>query len=77
MIMTRKKSWKQEVAESGGLYQWVNSWMIRRMGPPQVGPYETQVPLPEERNVCPLCGKPMAAHDVDRSGERTFLHCPA
>jgi hypothetical protein len=25
---------------------------------------------------CPLCGASMALHTIDRTGERTQLHCP-
>ncbi len=76
MIMARMKTWRKSVADEGGLYAWFNTRMVQKMGPAQVGPYTEVEPLPESRNVCPLCGAPMTEHDVDRSGERTMLHCP-
>ena len=43
-----------------------------------LGPYDDEVPV-QDRPVarCPLCGAPMTEHDIDRSGERTQLRCPA
>ena len=46
------------------------------------GPAQVGIGRPEDPYVaptdphCPLCGRSMALHTIDRSGERTQLHCP-
>jgi hypothetical protein len=37
---------------------------------------EAPVVAPTHGGACPLCGRPMDEHVVDRSGPRTMLHCP-
>ena len=37
---------------------------------------EAPVVAPAHGGACPLCGRPMDEHVVDRSGPRTMLHCP-
>ncbi|OUE25643.1 hypothetical protein [Clavibacter michiganensis] len=47
------------------------------LGAPPLGPYtDDPVPAPQSR-LCPMCGKPMPDHDIDRSGARTQVRCPA
>ena len=46
------------------------------LGAPPLGPYDEAPLPPRETHACPLCGNPMSAHTVDRSGERTQLYCP-
>ncbi|MWB97758.1 hypothetical protein [Agromyces seonyuensis] len=73
--MTRRDL-RSEVRDAGGFYHWWNRWLVRFAGPPQVGPYET-TPPPPVAQVCPVCGAPLAAHEIDRTGARTFMRCPA
>ncbi len=70
---------RTRIREAGGLYAWFNSRLIRYAGPASVGPYEKTPPLTaEERSerACPLCGKPMNQHEIDRSGPKPLMHCP-
>jgi len=47
------------------------------LGAPPLGPYDDE-PAPEPMTrLCPLCGKPMPDHVIDRSGARTQVRCPA
>lgn len=67
------------IREAGGLYAWFNSRLIRIAGPASVGPYErTPPPSAAERaeRACPLCGRPMNLHEIDRSGPKPLMHCP-
>ncbi len=46
-------------------------------GPAQVGIGRPEAPyVPPADPSCPLCGQPMSRHRIDRTGERTQLHCP-
>ncbi|GAA0990339.1 hypothetical protein [Subtercola frigoramans] len=76
----RAKPHKISVKEAGGLGNWLNERLFPYLGPPPLGPFDTATPDDRARaalaSACPLCGAPMNAHDVDRSGERTQLHCP-
>ena len=56
----------------------LNGALIPYLGPPKLGPFD-QAPLPDARlKPCPLCGAPMAQHDLQRSADRpTYLRCPA
>lgn len=70
---------RTRIREAGGLYAWVNTNLIRFAGPASVGPYEkTPAPTAAERaeRACPLCGAPMTAHEIDRSGPKPLIHCP-
>lgn len=61
-----------------GFINKLNRIVFTFTGPAQVGigrPEEAYVPPADPR--CPLCGKSMNLHEIDRSGERTQLHCPA
>jgi ribosomal protein S27AE len=60
-----------------GFFNKLNRIVYSFMGPAHVGTGRTEEPdvvLPDPR--CPLCGQLMASHTIDRSGERTQLHCP-
>ncbi|GAA1965810.1 hypothetical protein [Agromyces allii] len=60
-----------------GFYNAFNRMIFRFTGPAQVGIGRPEAPyVPPADPRCPLCGGPMAAHDIDRSGERTQVHCP-
>lgn len=70
---------RARIREAGGLYAWFNTNLIRFAGPASVGPYESTLPpSAEERaeRACPLCGKPMNQHTIDRTGPKPLMHCP-
>lgn len=78
MIMTRTS--RQDRAERGersfaGLLNRMHSRLLPYLGPPPLGPYDEEPP-PTRPAACPLCGAPMSEHEIDRSFERTQLHCP-
>ncbi|QTX05965.1 hypothetical protein [Agromyces archimandritae] len=58
-----------------GFIDRLNARLLPWIGPPPLGPYDEPA-VPPAAPGCPLCGAPMAAHDIDRSGERTQLRCP-
>ncbi len=61
-----------------GFYNGFNRFIYRFTGPAQIGAGHPEAPYaPPADPRCPLCGRSMALHDIDRSGERTQLHCPA
>jgi hypothetical protein len=63
------------------------SWLVRAtarvqgvlfpfMGPAQVRPVEGQT-APTSEGTCPLCRRPLAAHEFERvAGRPTRMHCP-
>ncbi len=54
----------------------LNRALLPYMGPAQVGPYDD--PPEPVAKVCPLCGRPMDEHVIERSATAaTRLHCPA
>ena len=63
---------------SGALTAWLNRRLFPILGPPPVGPSGSDLraagPVPVRG--CPVCDQPMEQHEIDRSGERTRLHCP-
>ena len=70
---------RARIRESGGLYAWFNSRLIRYAGPAAVGPYErTSPPSTEERaeRACPLCGAAMKLHEFDRGRVKPLMRCP-
>lgn len=70
---------RRRIRDAGGLYAWINTSLIRFAGPASVGPYEkTPPPTSAERaqRACPLCGAPMTAHEIDRTGPKPLMHCP-
>jgi hypothetical protein len=53
----------------------LNRFLFPYMGPAQVGPYDDEHVTVKP---CPLCGAPMAEHEIERrDGRPTQLHCPA
>lgn len=75
-----RASLRDRIREAGGLYTWINRTLIRWAGPASVGPYEaTPPPSAAERaqRACPLCGHAMNEHEIDRSGPKPLMHCPA
>lgn len=75
--MTRKRKTVEPGAQRGyaGFIDRLNAKLLPYIGPPPLGPYDEE-PKPATAPTCPLCGAAMSAHDIDRSGERTQLHCP-
>lgn len=57
-----------------GLIDRVNGRLYPVLGPAMLGPYDAQGRPRASR--CPLCGRDMGAHAIERSGGDTFLHCP-
>ncbi len=60
--------------KSEGFFNKLNRKLLPYLGPPPLGPYD-EPPVQPVRD-CPLCGKPMADHEIDRSGIKTQLYCP-
>ncbi|WP_448808079.1 hypothetical protein [Agromyces bauzanensis] len=58
-----------------GFIDRLNARLLPYIGPPPLGPYDEE-PAPTRPASCPLCGAPMSEHEIDRSFERTQLHCP-
>ncbi|MDQ1527746.1 MAG: hypothetical protein QOG18_2359 [Microbacteriaceae bacterium] len=65
--MSNKNSW----------WSALNRRLFPYLGPPPLGPYG-EAPLPPVRDkACPLCGHPMADHEIERrDGRPTQIHCP-
>ncbi|WP_395245705.1 hypothetical protein ACGGZK_07790 [Agromyces sp. MMS24-K17] len=61
-----------------GFFNRLNRIVYMFTGPAQVGIGRPEAPyVPPADPKCPLCGRLMADHEIDRSGPRTQLHCPA
>ncbi|MFC5928846.1 hypothetical protein D6T64_08880 [Cryobacterium melibiosiphilum] len=62
----------------GGFTAWINRRLLPILGPPPVGATGSDLlpAAPAPVRGCPVCQQPIARHDIDRSGERTQLHCP-
>ena len=56
--------------------EWLDGKLFPILGPPPLGPYDAETPRTPEHNLCPLCGKPMPQHTVEREGGHAFIHCP-
>jgi hypothetical protein len=55
----------------------LNRRLLPYIGPPPLGPYGEEPLPPTQAKACPLCGRAMADHDVERRPDRpTQLHCP-
>ena len=78
--MHTKKEHRPTIRESGGVGNWLNQRLFPYLGPPPLGPIDTESPESKAKaalaGACPLCGRPMSLHVVDRGGERTQLYCP-
>ena len=60
-----------------GFFNRLNRIVYTFMGPAQVGIGRPEAPyVPPADPRCPLCGRLMDEHVIDRSAERTKLHCP-
>jgi hypothetical protein len=61
----------------GDLVEGLNRRLRPYIGGAQLG-LKNEAPLvaPDHGGACPLCGRPMDEHVVDRTGPRTMLHCP-
>jgi len=76
MIMTRRtRDERTGTRGYAGFIERLNARLMPYLGPPPLGPYDEE-PVPTRPAACPLCGAPMSEHVIDRSGERTQLHCP-
>ncbi len=61
-----------------GFFNRVNRVVYTFMGPAHVGIGRPEAPyVPPADPRCPLCDQQMTLHQIDRSSERTQLHCPA
>jgi hypothetical protein len=58
-----------------GFIDWLNGKLLPVLGPPPLGPYESVIKKVGEA-VCPVCGRPMWEHVMDRSTPETILNCP-
>ena len=58
-----------------GFFNKLNRVLFPWLGPPPLGPYDEPV-VETKPALCPLCGQPMADHEIDRSGVKTQLYCP-
>ena len=64
-------------ADRPGFFNALNRVVYRFAGPAQVGIGRPEAPyVPPVDPRCPLCGRRMDLHVIDRSGERTQVHCP-
>jgi hypothetical protein len=79
--MARNERKRPTLKESGGVGNWLNARLFPYLGPPPLGPIDREsAESKAERaltGACPLCGRPMSEHEIDRSGERTQLYCPS
>lgn len=63
----------------GGFFNRLNRRLFPYLGPPPLGPYDQPEPPARATRACPLCGAPMADHEIDRSGganRPTKFYCP-
>ncbi|SDO20039.1 hypothetical protein SAMN05216368_11250 [Cryobacterium flavum] len=76
--MTHGKDSHPRIKGPGGLTAWLNGRLFPILGPPPVGPSGSDLlpAAPALVRGCPVCAQPMDQHDIDRTGERTQLHCP-
>ncbi len=62
-----------------GFWPALNRFFYQIEGPAQITAEADYQPYADTRNApCPLCGRPMSLHVMDRGGpgEQTFVHCP-
>jgi hypothetical protein len=76
--MKQGKDSQPRIKGPGGLTAWLNGRLFPILGPPPVGLNGSDLlpAAPAPVRGCPVCAQPMDQHDIDRSGERTQLHCP-
>lgn len=63
----------RELKKLRGFIDRLNRRLLPVLGPPPLGPYDEEPPVAPG---CPMCGEPMVAHVIDRSGARTQVRCP-
>jgi hypothetical protein len=68
--MSDKAPLRDRIREAGGLYQWVNTTLIRLAGPPHVSP---NLPRNRDGDACAHCGR---RKDEHMSSDDGALHCP-
>jgi hypothetical protein len=81
MIVTRTNSPRprNDFENGRGFFNRLNRRLFPYLGPPPLGPYDQPAPPAAPAQGCPLCGKPMAEHEFDRSGgadRPTKFYCP-
>ena len=80
MIMTRANKRSSDEHGLVGVIARLNRRLLPWIGPPPLGPYDTETPAElaqtRARSVCPICGALMSLHQIDRSGERTQMRHP-
>jgi hypothetical protein len=55
----------------------LNGALIPYLGPPPLGPYDQPEPPAVAGRACPLCGRPMGEHEMNRGENRpTYMRCP-
>jgi len=54
---------------------WLNHKLMGPIGPPPLGPYDTVVRQIADAT-CPICGRPMREHSIDRSTPNAVIDCP-
>lgn len=56
--------------------EWLDAKLFPLFGPPPLGPYGPEAPKAEAA-VCPICGRGIGEHDLERDHGHTFLVCPS
>ena len=78
--MTRTRNEPSDERGLVGVIARLNRRLLPWIGPPPLGPYDTETPAEVEqtraRSVCPICGALMSLHEIDRSGDRTQMRHP-
>jgi hypothetical protein len=56
----------------------LNRMLMPYIGPPELGPYDEPPLAPTGPKPCPICGAPMAEHEIERAEwpTPTRIHCP-
>ncbi|MFF1633518.1 hypothetical protein [Leifsonia sp. NPDC058248] len=55
---------------------WLDSKLLPILGPPPLGPYGEPQEVDLLDAICPLCGRPMRDHVIERTEHHVYLHCP-
>ena len=76
--MTHGKDSGSRSTGPGGWTARLNARLFPILGPPPVGLSGSDLlpAAPAPVRGCPVCAQPMDQHEIDRTGERTRLHCP-
>jgi len=55
----------------------LNKALYPYLGPPPLGPYDEAEQPASATKGCPMCGRPMGEHVMDRApGRPTYMACP-